>query len=45
VNILHGKVLQIDYTQQVEMKVTVPQQEALTLTAQLQAELCDFKML
>ena len=42
---LHGEVLKIDYTQQVEMKVTVPQKEALTFTAQLQAELCDFKIL
>jgi uncharacterized YigZ family protein len=45
VDILHGEVLKIDYTQQVEMKVIVPQQEALTLTAQLQAVLCDFKVL
>jgi len=45
VNSLHGEVLKIDYTQHVEMKVTVPQQEVLTLTAQLQSELCDFKTL
>ncbi|MCF6253197.1 MAG: YigZ family protein [Thiomicrorhabdus sp.] len=42
---LQGEVLKIDYTQHVEMRVTVPQQEALTFTAQLQSELCDFKIL
>ncbi|VAW48964.1 FIG000605: protein co-occurring with transport systems (COG1739) [hydrothermal vent metagenome] len=42
---LGGLVLEVDYTQQVAMKVSVPLKEQLTLTSQLRAGQCDFKIL
>ncbi len=42
---LGGLVLEVDYTQQVVMKVSVPLKEQLTLISQLQARQCDFKIL
>ena len=45
VKILSGDILKIDYTQQVEMKASVPCENSLTLIAQLEAGQCDFKVL
>ncbi len=39
-----GKVLKIDYTQQVEMNVSAPSKDKLLLVSLLQAEQCEFKV-
>lgn len=45
VKVLNGDVLKTGYNQQVNMKVSIPQQEQPTFTAQLQAIPCTFRVL
>lgn len=45
VNNMDGKILKTDYTQQVQITVSIPQKDELLLVSLLQAENCAFKVL